>query len=1122
MDKNDPKSFNILSGDNEANLEILSENEMYPHSLSNCLSTANRDKKSGDDDFNNLSSSSDNPSSNNLASNFVRDSSNLGTSPCSNSFESYHSPNSSSPGSSPKDSANYSPQHIENNTTVLNSYVNFTHENESNESSTVDASCLGLASASIYKKHQLENEPKTSVAENISQAALNYNGNQNSYSSFSKLNSRTQAFSRNQPKIRDSSSDNLLMQDQFPHQETSRGKPDSANLAFQGMQAPLVNLEPSKSQLSYSYSSHQFMQGQIESQSSKTQSRNSALSSEQEVQHKRQDLEHSEKQSRCSPPFLSIERAQGQGNIETQPSCSPVFNASQEIGGLEHSRSHQTCSSFNSFTLLQGQRVTDQEAVNSEVQNFSSQQEVESHDSVKNHQRSSPVVSFSQEMQRQISGNHQARSPTFDMQQEVQTHLSVIQEHGKIQSKHQTLLLSDIVKAGYFRISSFPPAALKDQDSAESQQRHSLNSSHDENQKQKPVKSQLKNSNISYQNQQVSDQMKFTSHQEVENGENNRNQPMVSATSCADQQLNNQNSLKNYSMYWDQNFAGSQPRDSPTLSAHQEMTHQQTAVNQPRYSPTVSVHQEMNHHQPRYSPTVSSHQEMNHQQPAKNQPRYSPNLSVNQEMNQQQAKNQPRCSPSLSAHQEMSHHQTAENQPRCPPNASAQQTDDKKSAKVQGNSAFLKSQIIAEQESVGCQSSYSPAFSNQGVLVQESAKSSVQHMHNESPSMQNQIPIEAPPFDFGNIFSNSFSSANATAQVNEPPFTANSAMQVPSQVPMSHFNQNHMTRSSFPTMKVRLPPSTGELIVVPGDPSSMTFHLLAKPLSDPSHPIQSSVEIHANNQLRNRDYQENSNDESASARNKNPAKQDTTRAPLRKQSSPILELQQLALNPIRSSTLSSSQKNKNCDNRSHSNRSAEPSLKSPPAIASDFSIIKPNAVLVRPLESSATSVQQQQHARNSNSFQQGAFVQQTEGPRTVIFPKGNRMTNVVGSSSISTNSMSINVNNGQRPIIPNNLPNTVMQNGSGQYVFVPSKDILQSNVDQNLKVKNSERPPQFYPSNMMQGFPFQNGQMNPVQVLPQVHLPYVNPYYIVTNPSAFQNASRYPVMSMQPIPFQNR
>lgn len=51
----------------------------------------------------------------------------------------------------------------------------------------------------------------------------------------------------------------------------------------------------------------------------------------------------------------------------------------------------------------------------------------------------------------------------------------------------------------------------------------------------------------------------------------------------------------------------------------------------------------------------------------------------------------------------------------------------------------------------------------------------------------------------------------------------------------------------YPTMKVTLPPSTGELLVVPGDSanSGMTFHLFAQPHSNPSQPIQSRMQVFA-------------------------------------------------------------------------------------------------------------------------------------------------------------------------------------------------------------------------------------------------------------------------------------
>ncbi|KAF8786341.1 Cat eye syndrome critical region protein 2 like protein [Argiope bruennichi] len=1096
-----PEIFNGISVESGANLEILSDSEMDPHSASNCLSSefaSNnfRDQKSSsDEDFNNFSGASDNPSNTDFTSDLlIEESDGLGTSPSSNSQESYRSHDSNSSDSSVEDLAKYSPHQGESNATFLNGYgyASFTPGNEPTGSSTVDASCLGLASTNISKRHQVENEPKTSVVENISRASLIYNGNQNSYNIFGELNPRSKEFSENQPETRTSNSENRLMQDQFPHQEISKDEAAST-IQTQTMQVPLINQVPSKSPLLYSSYSHQFTQGQIENQ---THFRQSALSPEQEQHCKSQDLEHSQSLSKCSPSFLSNGKAQDQGNTENQSICSSKFTSNQEVDSLAYSRNHQTCSSASSFQnstfsksntiLQQGQCMEEQENVDSQEEHFPSQKEVENHDSAKTDQRYSSASSSSQEMQSQESGSDLTQSHT--MHQESQTPLSVNEEHNKNQSKYcafsscQEIQGPEMIKSRYYtQPSSFPLATLKDQDPDESQQIHRLNTSHDVTQKQRFTKSQMKSSNISYQNKQVSDQMRFNSYQEVDNRENN-SQSMASVTFCTDQNLKNQHSAKNHPLYLNQYISENQPKYSPTLSAHQEINHHQSTKNQLRGSPTLSACQETNHQQ----------------QPAKSQSRYSPTLSIHQEMNNQQLAN---------------------NQSRCSPNASAYQANAKSFVKIHKNSSSCTSQIIDEQESARIHTRYSPTFSNQGVLIQESTKTSVQQMHNESlslpPGIQNQVPVETSAFDFRNIFS-SFNSSNTSTQVTEPSSSANSAMQIPSQVSVSHSNQNHMTKLNFPSVKVQLPPSSGQLIVVPGDPSSMTFHLFAKPVADPSQPIRSSLEIHADNQMRNQDCPENIDVESdCQVPSKNPMKKDTAQAP-RKQSSPILGLQHLALNPRKSPT-SPSLKNKHFDNSSNSNRSLDPSHKSPPALANASSVLKPNAALVRPLDPVNSSASfMQQHSRNSNSFQQEAFLQQTEALRNVpmIFTKGN---------SVSTNSVpavSINVNNGQRSIIPNNLQNALMQNSNGQYVLIPSKDMLLNNVDHNLKVKNSERSPPIYHNNVMQNLSFQNGHLNSVQMLPQVHLPYVNPYYVVTNSSAFQNPSRYPVMNMQSIPFQ--
>lgn len=59
--------------------------------------------------------------------------------------------------------------------------------------------------------------------------------------------------------------------------------------------------------------------------------------------------------------------------------------------------------------------------------------------------------------------------------------------------------------------------------------------------------------------------------------------------------------------------------------------------------------------------------------------------------------------------------------------------------------------------------------------------------------------------------------------------------------------QPNSESGKYPTMKVTLPPSTGELVVVPGDSanSGMTFHLFAQPHSNPSQPIQSRMQVFA-------------------------------------------------------------------------------------------------------------------------------------------------------------------------------------------------------------------------------------------------------------------------------------
>ncbi|GFS40485.1 uncharacterized protein TNIN_311931 [Trichonephila inaurata madagascariensis] len=566
-----------------------------------------------------------------------------------------------------------------------------------------------------------------------------------------------------------------------------------------------------------------------------------------------------------------------------------------------------------------------------------------------------------------------------------------------------------------------------------------------------------------------------------------------------------------------------QPRCPPVLSSHQLTDVQDHVKDQKICSPVLSVQQRsLEGSMTGRSETVySPQQNIENKESAYGQTSHPPVFISQVVKDQESTESQSRYSPNIPTQQDSENQNLIETLQKNFTLSKCSETDNRGSSKNQSQLApnisfgpYVKNPL-SNQEPMMNTKRYSPDLSSQGDQSQL-------HNHNASDA-PNQVPNGQ--YQFGNKLPNGSSCINVSTYASDvtqpaPPVLNPAMMQTQMQSTFLNSNEPIMVTKSnsnkLPAVKVNVPPSTGELLVVPekSHPSSgMTIHLFAKPYRNPSQPIERTVKVALDGSTEDKNSQELpaiAEDQHAASTNKIPAKQDVGELPVR-QKSPIEQLQILATNPVETHQSSSCQSS---DSTSKIKNSPEARASS---TSSNVSNGSPSTERLNPVHLKAPDSNGVNTITTGHSNMYQAFVPKS---MPLIFNNGSRFPNICGNITTTTNSVSSPI--AQR----HSLQSAVLQNGNAQYIYLPaSKEIPQENKNMNVKSKNSEKSsqeaslsPVFYPnSNAIQSFPFQTTQINgvPSQYYPPISQ-YMNPVIVVSDPCTYP---RYPVMNMQPLTF---
>ncbi|KFM57908.1 hypothetical protein X975_20435, partial [Stegodyphus mimosarum] len=415
-----------------------------------------------------------------------------------------------------------------------------------------------------------------------------------------------------------------------------------------------------------------------------------------------------------------------------------------------------------------------------------------------------------------------------------------------------------------------------------------------------------------------------------------------------------------------------------------------------------------------------------------------------------------------------------------------------------------------------------------------------------------------------------------------PAITTVATSQIPVQMPSFYSKSSNQSSNlkpglkQFPAMKVSLPPSTGEILVVPGTApasSSMTFHLFAQPVSTQAQTIESHVKVHAVNSVSpiQAHYQGSAKvtENQVKSGNKRSKKDSSVYPP--KKRSPVPEHQpshsvpsqysQLPYQPGLNARVSDVSVSLNTTRPCYTTSNSIPvnSYGTYSMDNSRQSVIRPSTIAASQSNgalnnsaststSNAISSSPGVFASRAESFVHNSPTYQTLCPKTlpVVFSSYNRMDrNELNAGSVMNITAGKQLDNQthnnnsfvQNVFIPTNAQslnmNSVIPNSSGQYVILSSpKDNTGKlyNRGQASTLQNSETSeiiasmPVLQPSNnLFQNFAFNGISVNQPQVFNQTttnQVPqYVNvPTYMIAN----QNFGKPPVLNIQSQMVNNR
>ncbi|GFU12591.1 cat eye syndrome critical region protein 2 [Nephila pilipes] len=1065
VDKNISKNFNILSDGEVTELEMLSDSEIDSVPLSNDL------PYSASEDYYNRASNNEliHDRSNVLEkcddiTILTRESDSPNTYPSRESMESVQSHNSSgSSFSGPRENSFNNSKPVERNTFLQNSFntSGFSNFSSDNDISTIDASCLGLASSNVFfKKPQCGNVPVSSLGLNSynSEECLN-----NCKSSVNHINTIAtkydQEISKNQSRDSVMSFSNQMTQDE-DLKTVKYGLKSSSVFPPQVIKNLLPNNGPTIMPPTYHASF-------LNQPQAREQGKNLLI---------------------YAPPFISEqERKQYSPDFNVKKQSRFSFSSSEEISSLASHQPRYFLTSTTSNEVINAQENTKKHV----DYNSASTNQEKRHDDFAKNKYYSILEKPNETPKRNLLKSHVFLSNKEVLGQEITN----VQSRSTSLQKMQDL---NFVK----NLPGNNPDIFKNMQSQ-------LDSEHSENQTVHSTTSSL-NQEIHHQKQIKPSQSPTASmHSESRSPVGSKSQTNYCSIPSSRQENESQNLVGNQqrNLFPQQNLITAKVQARPSY-----LSYQQSVENQPRCPPLLSSYQqnEVPEHtksQQICSPVLSTQQEMENQEPVCNQSSYSPIFALQGVKDQVLTKSQSRHSTNISSQQDSENQNLIET---LQTNVSLSKYSEMENQRSSRNQPKFTQNVSPNQYMENQFSNQEPIKNSKrcskNLLIQENQnqlhKCNVNNAHNQVPSCQFKVGNNSP-----NVSNYTDVSTHASFVIQSPASSNSAMVQTQMQDPAFTSNEPVVIEESdgnkLPTMKVSLPPLSGEIVVVPEKPqsSTMTFHLYAKPHAQHT---QSTVKaLHNNTSANNKMPQELTvfaKDQPTTDTNKIPSKQDIISLPDRL-ASPIEKLEVLASNPIGLHPSSNEiSKNKNCDNISGLGNSTETSAKSASSGLSNSSssIERLNPVHLRAPDFNGVNLVTAGHPT----------VYQGMVPRNVplLFDNCNRPPNICGIVTATTNSVLTSHINAQRQ----SLPNSMLQNGNGQYVFLPiSKEMPRENKNLNAKSKKSEKSsqeasvsPVFYPphnSNLVQSYPFSNAQINgvPSQIYPQFQVPQLqNPFYI--------------------------
>ncbi|GFQ77434.1 cat eye syndrome critical region protein 2 homolog, partial [Trichonephila clavata] len=1075
LDKNMSKSFNLLSDGEESDPEMLSGNEIDLAPVSNniqhnaserCsknLRTSNNEELIHDksnvfekhDDITDFTRNSDIPNafSNREFAESAR----------------FHNSRYSD-FSRHAESSFVSSKPAETNIFDHRNYMNSTgfssFSSLDNEFPTIDASCLGFVSSNThFKKPQHENVP---VSCSLTTHSYNTEECLNNHKSAS-LDHVTAIATKSNQEI---SNNQSINSSRYSHQEMQNQVLDWKNsknqlrnpftIPPQIMKNTLLNEAPFKSPLTYPVNPLNQNQVVREEQAESQLKNSTSFISGQEMKNSSSGFNNAKNQSSfsSSEEMLNSESYQSIYSGITMSTSNEVMNdqesaktyLSDKCAGTNLEKKHSNPDKNPNFNCEKSTKQESGNMVKSHV--FPSHKEVLYQEITSDLSKSSnrkmqepnsvpdqPHGIFS-EVQCQFNSVHDKNQTMYftnSSYQEKNHQEQVELRHSPEASMHQQLVSSVNKTQSNFCTDPSFRQAVESQNSVSSQQRNLVSVQQPQN-FVTAAKLEARPSYLSYQ-------------------ENIENQPRFPPV------------LSSHQLTDVQNHAKDQKICSPILSVQEKIVEgSMTGRSETVYS-EVSPQQNIENKESAYSQTSHSpvfiSQVVKGQESTESQSRYSPNIPTQQDSENHNLIETSQKNFTLSKCSEIDNQGSSKNQPQLTPNISF--------------GAYIKNPL-SNQEPLMNTKRYSPDLSPQG-------NQSQLHNHNASDA-----PSQMPngQYNFGNKLPNGSSCINLSTHTSEvtqstPPVSNPAIMQT--QMQTTFLNSNEPNGNKLTAVKVNVPPSTSELLVVPEKShrsSGMTFHLFAKPYRNPSQPIASTVVQNGSTEDKNSQELPAVAEDQHAASTMIPAKPDVYELPAR-QKSPIEQLQILATNPVGTHPSSScpSLKSISSDNTFKTRNSPEARVSS---TSSNVSNGSPSTERLNPVHFKTPDSNGVNAITTGYPNMYQAFVPKS---MPLIFNNGSRLPNICGNVTTTTNSVLSPI--AQR----HSLQSSMLQNGNVQYIYLPaSKEIPQENKNLNVKSKNSEKSSQeasssqvlYSNSNAIQSFPFQTTQINgvPTQYYPPI------------------------------------